>query len=61
MEFTKFVVLMKDLAPYLLLLVDRENGRNRRADRAPTVGRRNLELILDGDPEARPLFNPANC
>jgi hypothetical protein len=54
-EFTKFATLMRDLAPYLLLLIDREN-RNRRADRSPAVSRKNIELILFGDPDAVPLF-----
>jgi hypothetical protein len=55
-EFTKFVVLMRDLAPYLLLLVDTQGG-SRRRDRNPPIGRRNLELILNGCPDARPLFS----
>ena len=53
--FTKFVVLMRDLAPYLLFLVDPQN-HNRRQDRNPPVGRKNLELILHGCPEAKQLF-----
>jgi hypothetical protein len=56
-EFTKFVVLMRDLAPYLLLLVlDPAHENNHRRDRNPTVGRRNLELILYGSAKAVPLF-----
>jgi hypothetical protein len=55
-EFTKFVVLMRDLAPYLLLLIDAQN-HNRRRDRNPAVSRRNVELILAGDPDAVRLFN----
>jgi hypothetical protein len=54
-EFTKFVVLMWDLARYLLFLVDPQN-HNRRQDRNPPIGRKNLELILDGCPGAVPLF-----
>jgi hypothetical protein len=54
-EFTKFVVLMKNLAPYLLLIVDPAN-RSHRRDRSPTIGRRNLEMILYGCPGAVPLF-----
>jgi hypothetical protein len=54
-EFTKFAVLMRDLAPYLLLLIDAQN-RNRRRDRSPAVGRKNIELILYGDSDAVPLF-----
>jgi hypothetical protein len=55
-EFTKFVTLMRDLAPYLLLIVDPEN-RNRRRDRNPVISRRNVELILNGYPDAPLLFN----
>src|SRR5215469_14320417 len=54
-EFTKFVVLMRDLAPYLLFIIDPQN-RGHRSDRNPTIGRRNLELILNGHPDAVPLF-----
>ena len=52
-EFTRFAVLMRDLAPYLLLLIDAQNHNRRRG---PTVGRKNIELILYGDPDAVPLF-----
>jgi hypothetical protein len=56
-EFTRFAVLMKNLAPYLLLLiVDPANNRNHRRDRCPTIGRKNIELILYGSPDAVPLF-----
>jgi hypothetical protein len=54
-EFTKFVVLMRNLAPYLLLIIDPAN-RSHRRDRSPTVGRKNLQWILDGHPSAVPLF-----
>jgi hypothetical protein len=56
-EFTKFYFLMKNLAPYLLLLIvdPAKNGSHRR-DRHPTVSRRNLELILNGDPAGVLLF-----
>jgi hypothetical protein len=54
-EFTRFCVLMADLAPYLMLIIDPAN-RSHRQDRNPAVGRRNLELILYGDPSANPLF-----
>jgi hypothetical protein len=58
-EFTKFAVIMRGLAPYLLLLiVDPGHENNHRRDRNPTVGRRNLELILYGSPAARLLFDP---
>jgi hypothetical protein len=56
-EFTKFYVLMKNLAPYLLLLIiDPARANNHRRDRNPTIGRRNLELVLYGNPSATPLF-----
>lgn len=55
-EFTKFVILMRDLAPYLLLIVDPDNRNNHRRDRSPTIGRKNLELILYGCADAVPLF-----
>lgn len=54
-EFTKFVTLMKGLSPFVLLLVDPSN-RSRRQDRCPAITRRNLEFILDGHPDAVPLF-----
>jgi hypothetical protein len=56
-EFTKFSVLMRDLAPYLLLLiVDPTKANNHRRDRNPTIGRQNLDMILYGHPDARTLF-----
>jgi hypothetical protein len=56
-EFTRFCVLMANLAPYLLLLIlDPAKANNHRADRNPAIGRRNLELILYGCPDAKPLF-----
>ena len=54
-EFTKFVILIRDLAPYLLFLIDPHN-RNLRQDRNPPIGRKNLELILHGCAAAVPLF-----
>jgi hypothetical protein len=54
-EFTKFVILMRDLAPYVLLIIDRDNNNSHRHDRK-TVGRKNIELILNGDRDAVPLF-----
>jgi hypothetical protein len=57
-EFTWFCVLMAGLAPYLLLLiVDPAKSNSHRQDRNPAIGRRNLELILYGCPDARPLFD----
>jgi hypothetical protein len=55
-EFTKFVILMRGLAPYLVFLVDPANKGSRRQDRNPPISRKTLELILDGHPEAVPLF-----
>jgi hypothetical protein len=56
-EFTRFVVLMRNLAPYLLLLIiDPSKANNHRRDRNPTIGRQTLELILYGHPDARTLF-----
>jgi hypothetical protein len=55
-EFTMFAILMRDLAPYLLLIVDPSNGSNHRRDRAATIGRQNLEWVLYGHPDAVPLF-----
>jgi hypothetical protein len=50
-EFTQFVVLMKGLSPFVLLLIDPQN-KSRRQDRCPAISRRNLEFILDGHPDA---------
>jgi hypothetical protein len=56
-EFTRFAILMANLAPYLMLLIlDPSKANNHRADRNPAIGRRNLELILYGCPDAKPLF-----
>jgi hypothetical protein len=55
-EFTKFVILVRDLGPFVILLVDPSN-RSRRQDRSAAVTRRNLEFILNGHPDAVPLFN----
>ena len=56
-EVTKFVTLMRNLAPYLLLIINPENRKSHRLDRNPAIGRRNVELIINGDPDATPLFN----
>jgi hypothetical protein len=55
-EFSRFVVLMAGLAPYLIFLVDPQN-RGHRQDRNPEITRRNLELILFGHPDAVALFS----
>jgi hypothetical protein len=54
-EFTKFVILTKNLSPFVLLLIDPEN-RSRRQDRNPAITRKNIEFILNGHPHAGPLF-----
>jgi hypothetical protein len=54
-EFTKFVVLLRDLSPFCVLLIDPEN-HSRRQDRSAAVTRRNLEFLLNGHPDAVPLF-----
>jgi len=49
--------LYRDLAPYLLLLIiDPTKANNHGQDRNPSIGRRNIELILNGDSDAVPLF-----
>jgi hypothetical protein len=56
-EFTKFYALMKNLAPYLMLLiVDPTKANNHRRDRNPGIGRSTIELILYGSPNAVKLF-----
>jgi hypothetical protein len=54
-ELTKFTVLLRNLSPYLLLLLDPES-RSRRQDRNPPIGRHNIEWVLNGHPDAVPLF-----
>jgi hypothetical protein len=54
-EFTKFVILVRDLGPFVVMLIDPER-RSRRQDRNPAIGRKNLEWILNGHPDAVPLF-----
>jgi hypothetical protein len=54
-DFSKLAVLLRDLAPSLVLLMRPENAcRIRRGE--PEATRNNLRLILDGEPRARPLF-----
>jgi hypothetical protein len=43
-QFMRFFVLMRDLAPYVLLIVDPQNSSHGR-DRCPEIGRRNIELV----------------
>jgi hypothetical protein len=54
-EFTKFVTLMRNLSPFLLLIVD-PDSRSRRQDRNPAITRQNLLWVIDGHPDAVPLF-----
>jgi hypothetical protein len=54
-EFAKFAVLMKDLAPSLVVLVRPTNEAQIRGRNWSAV-RENLVLILEGDPTATPLF-----
>jgi hypothetical protein len=54
-EFSKFFTLVRDLAPFVILLVDPIN-HSRRGDRSAQVSRRNIEFILSGHPAAVPLF-----
>jgi hypothetical protein len=58
-EFTKFVILARNLSPFVLVLIDPES-RSRRLDRNPTIGRQNLLWIINGHPSATPLF-PGNA
>jgi hypothetical protein len=54
-EFTKFVILVRNLGPFVLMLIDPES-RSRRQDRNPVIGRKNLEWVLNGHPDAVLLF-----
>jgi len=54
-EFTKFVILVRDLSPFVLVLLNPES-KSRRQDRNPAIGRKNLEWVLSGHPDAVPLF-----
>jgi hypothetical protein len=54
-EFSKFVNLMRDLAPLLVVLVKPANEARMRAGEWDAV-RENLVLVLKGDPAATPLF-----
>jgi hypothetical protein len=55
-EFTKFVILARNLGPFIVMLIDPES-RSRRQDRNPVIGRKNLEWVLNGHPDAVPLFS----
>jgi hypothetical protein len=51
-----FVTLMRDLSPFVLLLVDPAN-HSRRQDRSGEVTRSNIDFVLNGHPEAVTLFD----
>jgi hypothetical protein len=55
-EFTKFVALTRDLSPFVVLLSDPAND-SRRQDRCAQIGRKNIEYVLFGHPNAKPLFD----
>jgi hypothetical protein len=54
-ELTKFVILARDLSSFVILLVDPEN-HSRRLDHCAQVSRSNIEFVLNGHPDAVPLF-----
>jgi hypothetical protein len=54
-DFTKFVILTSNLGPFVLMLIDPES-HSCRQDRNPVIGRKNLEWVLNGHPDAVPLF-----
>jgi hypothetical protein len=56
-EFTKFVVLVRDLGPFVVMLIDPES-RSRRRDRNPTIGRENLLWVINGHPARRAALWP---
>jgi hypothetical protein len=47
--FTKFVILVRNLGPFVLLLIDPES-RSRRQDRNSAIERENLMWVLNGHP-----------
>jgi hypothetical protein len=54
-EFSKFFRLLRNLSPYVILIIDPSN-RSPRQDRCAKVTRRNIEFVLGGHPDALPLF-----
>jgi hypothetical protein len=54
-EFSKFVTLTKNLSPFVVVLIDPQS-RSRRLDRNPTICRQNLLWVINGHPDAVPLF-----
>jgi hypothetical protein len=56
-QFTRLCVLLKDLAPAIIFLAKPQNtAAIRRGEPEPT--RENLALVLNGNPNATPLFAP---
>jgi hypothetical protein len=55
-EFDKLVILARNLSPFIVLLIDPQS-RSRRLDRNPTIGRQNLLWVIEGHPNAVPLFS----
>jgi hypothetical protein len=54
-EFTKFVILVRNLSPFVLMLINPQS-RSRRQDRNPVIGRENLMCVLHKHPSATPPF-----
>jgi hypothetical protein len=54
-EFTKFFTLTKGLNPFVVVLIA-PHSHSRRLDRNPRVTRQNLLWLLNGHPDAVPLF-----
>ena len=55
-EFSKFVRLTWGLSPFVLVMICPQS-RSRRQDRNPPITRENLLWIINGHPDALPLFN----
>lgn len=55
-KFNRLVALMRNLAPSLIRLAKPENIYAVTSGKPEAKVRENLDLILDGDPDAKPLF-----
>jgi hypothetical protein len=55
-EFDKFFRLSHGLSPFIVVLIDPQS-RSRRLDRNPQIGRQNLLWVINGHPDAVPLFS----
>jgi hypothetical protein len=54
-EFSRLCVLLRDLAPAVIILMRPQNGpKIMRGDSVAAL--ENLRIVLDGDPDAKPLF-----